>query len=194
MMRRLLMWITARLPVREITHQGAPYLERYYVTTLLGWRVYIHRFVGPDPDGLHDHPFRHSFSIILAGWYLEERRDGTRARSRFNWIGADTFHRVTLPIGGGDVWTLFCHTRRVKQWGFMRPVEQWAKVNGLGLNGSIKILTGQYGYTPVNDGDRGHATWHKTAVKGRDLRATRTELCGVRTDAPAVFRRNRSAS
>lgn len=191
MMRRLLLWIAARLPVREITHQGAPYLERYYVATLLGWRVYLHRFVGNDPDGLHDHPFNYSFSLILAGWYYEERRDGLRRRRWVNWVGADTFHRVILPadLGGRaatrDVWTLFFHSRRVKEWGFLRRAREAAR--------TAKRTV--YFYVPVAGGDRGHATWHLAAPKGRELWARQSHDRAAATQPnPAMLRGNRGAT
>ena len=78
-MRKLLFWLTSHLPCRIIAEEGSVYLERYYLFTLLGWRFYLHRFVGSDPDrGLHDHPWSRAFSIILAGWYWEQTRSGTR--------------------------------------------------------------------------------------------------------------------
>lgn len=116
-MNRLLYWITGRLPCRIISDDGKPYLERYYVATVLGVRFYLHRFVGSDPDrGLHDHPWPWAASFILSGWYWEELRGteqhaitkvlaelhGTtgivRRRVRwFNWLTGDSFHRVVLP-------------------------------------------------------------------------------------------------
>lgn len=119
---RLLYWLTGRLPCRIISDNGRPYLERYYLFTLLGVRFYIHRFVGSDPArGLHDHPWPWAGSIVLSGWYLEERRGseqhavtkvlaelhGTTGIVRrkvrwFNWLTGDSFHRVVLPKH--DVW------------------------------------------------------------------------------------------
>lgn len=182
MIRRLLMLLTAWLPVREITHQGQPYIERYYVATLAGWRVYIHRFVASDPDGLHDHPFRFSFSIILAGWYMEQRRDGHHVRSFGNWIGADTFHRIIVPAGA-ECWTLFVHSRRVKEWGFMR---KGVIVPSLDAAERARVVT-QYTYDVVGNGDRAHAIWHLIAPTGRELRAERAKA------RPAVFRHRRAA-
>ena len=49
-MRKLLFWLTSHLPCRIIAEEGSVYLERYYLFTLLGWRFYLHRFVGSDPD------------------------------------------------------------------------------------------------------------------------------------------------
>lgn len=158
MIRPLLTRLTAHLPVRIISDDGQPYLERYYVGTLFGLRCYLHRFVGSDPDrGLHDHPWRWAFSIVLAGWYIERKRDGDRVRSRFNALTADTFHRVILPEGARDAWTLFVHTTPdVKDWGFLRPVTDdsaaWFK----------------YRY-PQTHGIK-NPRWWLTAPKGRDLR------------------------
>jgi len=135
-MRAFLFWITSHLPCRIISDGDAPYLERYYLCTVLGWRFYLHRFVGSDPDrGLHDHPWSRAFSIILAGWYYEEARSGTRKVRWFNSLTGDTFHRVVLPyrMRSPDAntygwvryevpcWTLFFHRAEyVKEWGFLR--------------------------------------------------------------------------
>lgn len=131
MMRAFLFWLAGRLPCRIIAEEGSVYLERYYLFTLLGWRFYLHRFVGSDPDrGLHDHPWSRAFSIILAGWYFEETRAGTRKVRWFNSLTGDSFHRVVLPCGDYrpdfscdefPCWTLFFHRAEyVKEWGFWR--------------------------------------------------------------------------
>ena len=150
-MRGLLYWLSGRLPCRIISDNGLPYLERYYVGTLFGARFYLHRFVGSDPArGLHDHPWPWARSLVLAGWYYEETRAGTRKVRWFNKLTGDTFHRVILPkssvlVGwtGEPVnqgwmespiykrigplqtcWTLFWHKAEyVKPWGFLRPIE-----------------------------------------------------------------------
>lgn len=135
----LLMLITARLPMRIINDGKRPYLERYYLGTLFGWRFYLHRFVGSDPDrGLHDHPWLTAYSLILSGWYWEELRTGTRRVRWLNRLTGDTFHRVVLPkypdydglhergflMVEQPCWTLFCHrVARVKPWGFLKPIE-----------------------------------------------------------------------
>lgn len=125
MIRRFLLWLTARLPVKVIG-RDEPYVEWYHVATLPifgGLRIQIHRFVRSDPDGLHDHPWGWSRSFVLAGWYLEERRDLTRVRAAGTTYGmsGDTFHRVILPEGARECWTLFVHGPYVKHWGFMVP-------------------------------------------------------------------------
>lgn len=123
MIRRFLLWLTARLPVKVIGRPGQPYVEWYHLATVFGlFRIQLHRFVRSDPDGLHDHPWGWACSLILAGWYLEERRDRSRVRGAgsFYRLTGDTFHRVVLPHGA-DVWTLFIHGPYVKHWGFMLP-------------------------------------------------------------------------
>jgi hypothetical protein len=116
-MSRLLYWLTGFLPTKIISDNGRPYLERYYLFTLLGVRFYLHRFVGSDPArGLHDHPWPWAGSVVLSGYYLEERRGleqhritqimaelmGTTGTVRhtvrwFNWLTGDSFHRVVMP-------------------------------------------------------------------------------------------------
>lgn len=121
MIRSVLLWLTARLPVQVIGRPGQPYVEWYHVATVLGlFRVQLHRFRRSDPDGLHDHPWGWACSFILAGWYIEERRDRDRVRGAgtFYRLSGDTFHRVVLPHGA-EVWTLFIHGPYVKHWGFL---------------------------------------------------------------------------
>ena len=160
LMRRLCYWLQGMLPTRHIPHRGHPYLERSYVCTLFGTRVYLHRFVACDEDGLHDHPFKYSLSLILAGWYFEDHWVGRVKRRWLNYIGPNRFHRVVLPENqGADVWTLFMHSARVKPWGFMRPVSE-------GAHGP------ELGYRPESDPeDPAFSTWHLTAATGAELRA-----------------------
>lgn len=137
MMAKFLYWITGYLPFREISDGDTTYLERYYIATLFGWRFYLHRFVGSDPDrGLHDHPWSKAYSLILSGWYYEVTRSGERMVRWFNSLTGDTFHRVVLPRDRSIVyeygkpwqqhcWTLFFHKAGdVKPWGFWREHEQ----------------------------------------------------------------------
>lgn len=159
LIRRLCYWLQGRLPTRHIAHLGQPYLERSYVGTLFGVRIYLHRFVACDEDGLHDHPFAWSGSLILAGWYYEDHWVGRVRRRWFNLIGPNRFHRVVLPEHAGhDVWTLFFHTPRIKPWGFLRPT-------AAGRHGA------QMTYTPQSaPDDPAFSDWHRTAPDGRTLR------------------------
>ncbi len=121
-MGKLLHWATSRLRLRVITFEGKPYLERYYLGGLFGGRAYIHRFVDSDPggQGLHDHPWAWSLSLVLAGWYFEHRRSGLGTIFFWNFIAGDKFHRVELPPEEREVWTLFIHGPRRKPWGFLQ--------------------------------------------------------------------------
>jgi len=140
-MERFLMRLAGYLPMREIKDGDRPYLNRYYLCTLFGWRFYLHQFVDDDPsEGLHDHPWRKAFSIVLLGKYFEERRTGTKLVKYFNSLNGDTFHRVVLPktymftfsLGEDSpsrpvavpCWTIFFHAAKdVKEWGFLEKGE-----------------------------------------------------------------------
>lgn len=145
-MRQLLMRLTADLPCKVIKEGDVVFLERCYIGTLFGVTFYTHRFLASDPDrGLHDHPWRWALSLLLCGWYLEERRgyaspvlrrldakmaamglrqEGVHTRQVHwvNWLRGDDFHRVVLPYGVREVWTLFMHRSgpNAKPWGFLR--------------------------------------------------------------------------
>lgn len=129
-MSRWLARIAARRPRRTISGpDGEPYLERYYLATLFGVRLYLHRFVASDPDrGLHDHPWAWSGAWLLSGGYTELRevsaRDGGKiVVERQLWAGdinrldGETRHRIVLREGR-EAWSLFAHGRRIKGWGF----------------------------------------------------------------------------
>lgn len=182
MLNALLYRITGFLPCRIINDGETPYLERYYVGTLMGWRFYLHRFVGSDPDrGLHDHPWSRAFSIIMSGWYWEETRSGTRKVRWFNSLNGDTFHRVVLPhryqceyAPVGDwifdenfekskwsdempCWTLFFHRAgNVKPWGFLQP---------------MNTFKGCAVFTPYRyDREGSQKDWWLTAPTGNEVR------------------------
>ncbi|CAJ0698612.1 hypothetical protein [Ralstonia holmesii] len=157
MMRRLLLAYSNTRPVKVISDNGRRYLERYFVCSAFGMRVYLHRFVASDPDrGLHDHPWRWAASIILAGSYWEQTRahDPVRCVRWLNFLTGNTFHRVLIPPGM-DVWTLFIvPARDVKEWGFLRDKGQMGQI-----------------FTPYNYGAAGKpARWWEHAPKGKEIR------------------------
>lgn len=181
MMRRLLLWLTARLPVKVIGRESA-YVEWYHVATLCGLaRIQIHRFLRSDPDGLHDHPWGWSRSIVLAGWYLEERRDRTRVRSApYTYaMTGDTFHRVILPEGMREVWTLFVHGPYVKHWGFIAPALQRHRADGTSDEPSWRDREGAtwfYVARPRSAQRFDPWPWQPGTPRGRELRAARTPI------------------
>jgi hypothetical protein len=83
------------------------------------WKYFLHHFHSSDkdiaPSGtyyLHNHPWPWSFSIILAGGYVEERRrtddtieEKTYLPGSINTLTDKDFHRVELI--GNDGWSLF---------------------------------------------------------------------------------------
>lgn len=130
---KLLLRFTAHKKARVIKINGEPYMLRYYVGELFGLRFYLHQFVRNDEEEwLHNHPWERCFSIIIAGGYREQvlrwlcphyglhshRALKERWVRWFNVIGPMTFHRIQSVTP--HTWTLFCHTKRVKSWGFIK--------------------------------------------------------------------------
>ena len=157
----LLQWISGRRPCRLIEgDRGEPYLERYYLFGAFDWHLYLHRFVDSDPDrGLHDHPWRHAVSFILAGGYDEVRglagdpgRTVTRffGPGRFNRLRGNDYHRIVLRARV-PAWTLFLHGPRVKGWGFVRL-------------GSVQVMA-------KDAGEFRHRDWWKSAPTGAEVRS-----------------------
>lgn len=160
---------TAELPVKEICEEGKPYLERHFVGETKNWEIYLHRYVGSDPDrGLHNHPWEISFSFVLCGFYYELRRCGIRPVRWFNIITADTLHRVILPPNDQVCWTLFFRKKAdVQDWGFVNPVdellpgESWA-------GKPLLYIPFQY-----NGGRKSNPKWWLTAPKAKDIRKSK---------------------
>jgi len=134
MILKLLNWIASFRPVRRIEDEhGDLYLLRIKLwgwmpgtTKHHRWSGYLHHFMRPDQDrALHNHPWKWSFSIILAGGYVEERQmeDG-RIDTRYlrpgtiNILGPENFHRIT-ELHGKETWTLFIAGPKYKSWGFL---------------------------------------------------------------------------
>jgi hypothetical protein len=170
---RALMALTAHLPLRIISENGRPYLERYFIFHTPWVRCYLHRFVGSDPErGLHDHPWRWAASLVLTGWYLEAKRDGWHQVRLANWLTGDTFHRVVMPIGQHECWTLFIHTTHdVKPWGFAKATvdglpNSHELARALGIEGGVAFHWAAYEY----HGKQKDHRWERTAPKGHHLR------------------------
>lgn len=174
-MNRFLYWLTARLPCRLISLDSGPYLERYYLGTLLGVTFYLHRFVSCDGERhLHNHPWRWGGALVLCGGYIEERgRDLCPAagpagwwteRVRVQWlnvVNGTTVHRIAEVEP--RTWTLFFHGPREqvggqpKGWGFFEQLT----VSSKNESGRPVTLFEPY---PSSPGE-----WWKTALCGRTV-------------------------
>ena len=191
MINRLLYKLTAGLPVRLISLESGPYLERYYLGKVLGVTFYLHRFVSADSERhVHNHPWKWGGSVILAGGYTEERlvdlcphAEGgylTRFIKRrwFNVVNGNTFHRIHDAKPG--TWTLFFHGARELVWvpsgkpvgspgmqlGFKEKAPKgWGFLerDGAYVNGQGTVdVTAFYSYPSA------HSNWWETAPTGQE--------------------------
>lgn len=196
-MKKLLLKLSGYLPCRLIYEDGQgggrPYLQRYYVCSIFGLRVYLHRFIGSDPDrGLHSHPWSWAISLILSGHYYEERFTGDlikqdiRKVSRFNFLVGESHHRVILPrdflmsltaeerayeheieAAPAECWSLFIHRAGSKRrWGFMRPAAPHPNVPLAEARHNNEFIFALYVYP---GGVQNFGEWWKTAPLGRDI-------------------------
>ncbi len=142
---KLITSLAGLLPLRIISDDGRPYLERYYVGTIFGRRLYLHRFVGSDPKrGWHDHPWYPAYSVVLWGEYGEERVTPTAMdfsnRLAANHTGTPTqleiqaskvrwFNRITQRIAHrvviGNDWTPNTNATESAQRLSSKTVECW---------------------------------------------------------------------
>ena len=126
---RFLKHITLDMKCRPIPRDGHLYLDRHYIGNVFGCEVFLHRYMGHDPElHLHNHP-AWGLGIPIIGGYTEEVLESLCHRVgmivslrdirpwRWNLIGLGRFHRITRvePM----TWTLFIIWPRVKGWGFM---------------------------------------------------------------------------
>jgi hypothetical protein len=192
-LNRFLFRITSKLPCRLIQLDSGPYLERYYVGTLLGVTFYLHRFVSSDSERhIHNHPWKYGGSLILTGSYLEERLvdicpavGGSgcmtrKVRRRFiNIVNGNTFHRICDTKPG--TWSLFFHGKRQtvgawppeprglplkpKGWGFLEQRQAPSPFTGKLITGTLFVP-----YPPTTD-----PKWWETAKTGETI--GRVPLC-----------------
>lgn len=115
---------------------GSEYMRRYWLLRPRKWcpiSIRVHHILRSDDDrALHDHPF-HYCSIILRGGYVEVRPAKLPNGPRFGlnvsrWHGAGSVlfrpassaHRLEI-LHGGEAWSLFIMSRKVRTWGFWTP-------------------------------------------------------------------------
>lgn len=138
-------WLIRRAvktPYHHITgRDGSIYMERYWLFSPYdkvdksSWRrripsVRLHRIMREDQDRhMHDHPWD-ARTIILDGWYNEERPIRPYARYDYttdywNRTTGDTaslrfgeYHRIT-EVAPNGVWTMFITWKYCGTWGFL---------------------------------------------------------------------------
>lgn len=156
-----LLWVVAAWAPfgAKMIWREAPYMARIYLTPW--WfprQVFLHRILLSD-NGIHNHPYKWSCSLILTGGYLETRkwRESTLGfgwclqenspKRWLNWIPAGAFHAIALDQG--PVWTLFFCGPRDRDWGFLdsaggfHPVGEAQRPDGVqryGVPGESLIL------------------------------------------------------
>jgi hypothetical protein len=92
------------------------------------WSVRVHHIVRPDEDRhLHDHPWN-CRTIILNGWYVEERAGGKlfeRNAGDTASITHNEFHRIRWVDPNVGAVTLFITGRYRGTWGFKVPYREY---------------------------------------------------------------------
>lgn len=171
LLNSLLFWFSGFLRCRLIKVHEAPYLERYFMGHLFGAHVYLHRFLTSDDpkEGVHDHPWEGSLSLIPCGAYIEHRR-WTHYKVRWiNFIDGDKFHRVEL-IPGLAAWSVFIawSPKPGRVWGMLK---QFAPADGRG--DGISVFEPYKYNAPGNNPSPGK--WWETEPRGRHQRRERRD-------------------
>jgi hypothetical protein len=131
--KRVADWLIARAQRTPYTHLPG-YMERYWLfnayrkcdgkeVTPISWlpSVRIHRILREDQDRhMHDHPWD-ARTVILRGWYIEERQHAAflfkRSVGDTTPIRFGEYHSITRVSTGG-VWTMFITFGYQGTWGF----------------------------------------------------------------------------
>lgn len=133
--RHVSAWLIARAMRTPDTHLTG-YMNRYWLFNPLTWldgekvkrfprlpSIGVHHILRADHDRhLHDHPWDAARTIILKGFYTEER---SVERVPYLRLPGDTatlkfgeYHTITSVATGG-VWTLFFTYGYQQMWGFL---------------------------------------------------------------------------
>ncbi|SRR6266536_3971013 len=107
-------------------------MRRFVVVDCSHFGVYIHQICGQDHESLHNHPWKWSVALVIAGSYSEERAvadNGVVKRliraGRINFISKNTFHRIN-DVSPKGAWTIYIHGPRAQCDGFLTKVsEAW---------------------------------------------------------------------
>jgi hypothetical protein len=127
-MHNLLMKLTKNRPMRTIIVNDQEYLQRYYMGSIFGRQIWLHRFLRNDGERhLHNHPWR-GVSIVLAGGYRELLRrtiyGASREIIRRRNAGAvgfiDYHHTHRIASVSPNTWTLMLIGKtRKPTWSFI---------------------------------------------------------------------------
>lgn len=136
-------WIVSRKPIADLIIRRAMktpywhldgYMNRYWLFNGypreskerrfpgISLSIRIHHILREDHDrDHHNHPFD-ARTVILRGWYAEDREGVTRYRDvgHTTSINRDTFHRIS-DIHVDGCWTMFIIFKTYDKWGFKTP-------------------------------------------------------------------------
>lgn len=171
----ILFWLSGHLRCRLIKVHGQPYLERYFIGSIFGRHVYLHRFLASDDpaQGVHDHPWLWSCSLLVCGWYHEVRRWGRLTKRWINYIGPDHFHLVELEPN--------VYTWSVFMTGQPKPGRVWGMLHRVAPGEPMKRGDVEWVFIPYAYGTEGknenavELKWWETYACGKDVQRERRD-------------------
>lgn len=98
---------------------ASEYIVRLHVVKTPWFAICLHWIRKADPEPFHhDHPVTF-FSLILRGWYKEQRAWGEQLNRWFNWIRDTDIH--TIKECDPNTLTLCFMGPKTREWGFHMP-------------------------------------------------------------------------
>lgn len=119
-----------------------PYAKRWVLTPIKGGPSFrIHHFMRSDDKRyFHDHPWAF-FTFVFKGGYTDVSEHGRDHLHRFSIRRRSAYHRHTVEIDPGGVWTLVITGPYRRKWGF------WVDGRFVGVREYFR----QYGHPPCDE-------------------------------------------
>jgi hypothetical protein len=103
------------------TDVDSEYITRLHFLKTPWFAICLHWLSKPDPEPYdHDHPVTF-LSIILRGYYTEQREGVIKGRRLFNWVRAGKGDKHTITHVAPGTLTVALMGPKTREWGFHTP-------------------------------------------------------------------------